>query len=99
MNILYIIIIILSIIICFLTYISINLFKKTEKQEELIINYTSLFNNIQDIIHFSDEKLKLIDQKNIFKGDDEIGWFFEQIKYIQGILNIFDNHDTKEKKQ
>jgi hypothetical protein len=31
----------------------------------------------------SDKRLQKIDEKGIFKSDDEIGWFFEQIKVIQ----------------
>ena len=37
----------------------------------------------------SDEKLKKIDQKESFKSDDEVGFFFEQVKKIQEILNEF----------
>ena len=37
----------------------------------------------------SDKKLKEIDEKDSFKSDDEIGWFFIEIKKIQMILNEF----------
>ncbi len=34
-------------------------------------------------------KLKEIDQKGAFYADDEIGWFFEEVKKIQEALNEF----------
>jgi hypothetical protein len=46
-------------------------------------------NKISDIIEFSDKKLKEVDHKGSFKTDDEVGFFFEEIKQIQGTLNQF----------
>ena len=45
--------------------------------------------NISKQIEYSDVKLNQIDAKGIFKSDDEIGWFFEQIKNLQLQLNNF----------
>jgi hypothetical protein len=46
-----------------------------------------------------DEKLNKIDMKGTFKSDDEIGWFFDQIKVMQKQLNNFklidDDRDKK----
>jgi hypothetical protein len=42
-----------------------------------------------DAINESDKRLKEIDRKNIFYSDDEIGWFFEEVKKIQEALNEF----------
>jgi hypothetical protein len=36
-----------------------------------------------------DARLKNIDDKGIFYSDDEIGWFFKEIKKIQEALNEF----------
>tara|TARA_B110000503_G_C6796268_1_gene269251 strand:- start:361 stop:504 length:144 start_codon:yes stop_codon:yes gene_type:complete len=38
----------------------------------------------------TDKRLKEIDAKETFKSDDEIGFFFEQIKNIQTVLNSFN---------
>ena len=38
------------------------------------------------------EKLEEIDGKGFFKSDDEIGWFFENIKYIQETLSQYKNN-------
>ena len=40
-------------------------------------------------IRESDKKIKEIDERGSFKSDDEIGWFFTEIKKIQMILNEF----------
>jgi hypothetical protein len=45
--------------------------------------------NISNVIDFSDKKLKEIDAKETFKSDDEIGFFFDQVKYLQNQLNDF----------
>jgi hypothetical protein len=53
---------------------------------------------LSKIIEHSSERLKKIDNKGTFESDDEIGWFFEQIKVIQERLNNFKlNNDGEEK--
>ena len=37
----------------------------------------------------SEDRLKQVDEKGMFKSDDEIGWFFEQIKVIQDGISKF----------
>ena len=44
---------------------------------------------ISKIIEISDEKLKKLDQLGRFEADDEIGFFFKNVKNIQKILNEF----------
>ena len=44
---------------------------------------------LSKIIEHSDKRLKTLDSKGSFESDDEIGWFFEQIKVIQERLNNF----------
>jgi hypothetical protein len=79
--------IILSAVLGFTTY---NLLKKNEKQEDILASYMTYLNKISDIIEFSDKKMKEVDSKGSFKSDDEVGFFFEQIKSIQNILNSFN---------
>jgi len=71
----------------FTTY---NLLKKNEAQEDILSSYMTYLNKISDIIDFSDKKLKEVDEKGSFKSDDEVGFFFEQIKALQDILNSFN---------
>ena len=46
-------------------------------------------NKISDTIELAENKMNEVDAKGSFKSDDEIGFFFEQIKTIQTALNSF----------
>ena len=59
-----------------------NLIKKNEAMEDFI-------NKQSDAIAACDTRLKQIDQKGVFYADDEIGWFFGEVKKIQEALNEF----------
>ena len=39
------------------------------------------------IIKFSAQKMKIVDDSGHFESDDEIGFFFEQVKQLQQLLN------------
>jgi hypothetical protein len=45
--------------------------------------------NLSTTIDFSDKKLKEIDSKGSFESDDEVGYFFKQVKFLQEQLNNF----------
>ena len=49
--------------------------------------YESSLLDIQNIIRYMDEKLKMIDHTGHFESDDEVGFFFEEIKKMQDGLN------------
>ena len=82
-------IIILSIIIVVLGYTTWNLLVKNEKLEDTVVSYDEYFLELNSAISEADKKLKKIDERGLFKSDDEIGWFFTSIKEIQNSLNIF----------
>ena len=78
-----IILVILLTLSIYLTFVAIrNLIKKNEVMEDFI-------NKQSDAIAACDTRLKQIDQKGVFYADDEIGWFFEEVKKIQEALNEF----------
>ena len=79
----------MSILVVILSYTTYNLLKKNESQEDTIGFYKNYIENISNVIDFSDKKLKEIDAKETFKSDDEVGFFFDQIKYLQNQLNDF----------
>ena len=83
-------IVILSVIVVVLGFTTINLLRKNEKQEDILLGYLQYLDNISRVIEVSDEKIKKIDIKGSFEGDDEIGYFFKTIKKIQDILNDFN---------
>jgi hypothetical protein len=82
-------IIILSILVVTLGFTTFNLLKKNEKQEDILVGYMSYLNKISDTIEMAEKKMMEVDAKGSFKSDDEVGFFFEQIKIIQTALNAF----------
>ena len=65
-----------------------------------ITQYEELILEIQQVIKFSTEKMKLVDSKGHYESDDETGFFFEQLKQIQLSLDgIFEEETTDAKKE
>ncbi len=83
-------IVILSIIVVVLGFTTINLLRKNEKQEDILLGYLKYLDNISRVIEVSDDKIKKTDIKGSFEGDDEVGHFFQTIKQIQEVLNDFN---------
>ena len=83
-------IVILSLIVVILGYTTYNLLKKNEKLEEITISYESFINELSEAISYSKDKLDEIDSREVFKSDDEVGWFFNQVQDLQNILNNFN---------
>lgn len=74
--------IILSIFVTALIFSLRNLLLKNEQLEDFIAKQS-------EAINACDKRIKEIDEKNIFYSDDQIGWFFQEIKKIQEALNEF----------
>ena len=83
-------VIILSVMVVTFGYTTFNLMRKNEKQEDILAGYMTYLNKISDYIEATDKRLKEIDQKGSFESDDEVGFFFEQLKNIQSVLNSFN---------
>ena len=76
-----------------ISYIIWNLFRKNERQEDIINTQNEYIQTISTIMTESNKKIKEIDSKQIFQSDDEIGWFFKGIKEIQDLINEYNiNH-------
>jgi len=84
-----IVISLLSVLVGILGFTTFNLLRKNEKQEDILMEYMRYLTKLDQAIEESDKRLSEIDSKGFFKSDDEIGWFFEQVKKIQMILNEF----------
>ena len=74
-----------------LGYTTINLLVKNEKAEDVIVSQQNYISSISEVIKNSEKRIKEIDEKEIFKSDDEIGWFFNELKKIQNILSQYKN--------
>ena len=79
----------LGVLVVILGFTTFNLLKKNEKQEDILVEYLNYLDRISKVIEISDEKLKKLDEKGVFKSDDEVGFFFESVKELQKILNDF----------
>ena len=65
-----------------------------------ITQYEELILQIQQVIKFSTEKMKLVDSKGHYESDDETGFFFQQLKQIQLSLDgIFEEEIQDVKKE
>ncbi len=82
-------IVILSVLVVILGYTTFNLLRKNEKQEDILAGYLEYLDRISRVIEVSDNKLKEVDSRGTFDSDDEVGFFFQQIKGLQDILNEF----------
>jgi hypothetical protein len=83
-------IVILSILVIILGYTTINLMRKNEVAEDIVVNYLQYLDKISRVIEISEKKIKQVDIKGSFEGDDEVGFFFKTIKDIQKLLNDFN---------
>ena len=65
-----------------------------------ITQYEEFILQIQQVIKFSTEKMKIVDAKGHYESDDETGFFFEQLKQIQLSLDgIFEEETPNAKKE
>ena len=83
-------IIILSVALGVSFWVNRNQLKKNEKMEDILAGYLQYLDTLSKIIELSDEKLKHHSLREHFESDDEIGFFFRQIKDIQEVLNEFN---------
>jgi|TARA_R110000796_G_scaffold107950_1_gene218804 precorrin-6x reductase len=82
-------VVILSVLVVTLGYTTINLLRKNEKQEDILAGYLDYLDKMSRVIEVSETKMKEVDAKGSFSSDDEVGFFFQQIKGLQDILNEF----------
>ena len=62
-----------------------------------INQYENLIIQIEQIITFATEKMKIVDARGHYESDDETGFFFKQLKELQFLLNdIFESENIKE---
>ena len=86
---------VLSALSLFLTLLVFYSLKRINTYEEIILN-------VNDKIEYVNQQLKLIDEKGIFEADDEVGFFFKEIKQIGKIVdNLFEEveDDANSKKE
>jgi|TARA_A100001515_G_scaffold1700_1_gene1665 hypothetical protein len=80
----------LIILLLFISYMLVLSMRRINQYEDLILQ-------IQQIITFATDKMKQVDSTGHFESDDEVGFFFEELKSIQLSLDgVFEQ--TEENK-
>ena len=74
--------IILAVVLTASFFIIRNLILRNEQLEDFISKQS-------DAISACDQRLKQLDDKNVFYADDQIGFFFKEVQKIQEALNEF----------
>ena len=61
-----------------------------------INQYENIIIDFQNIINFDSKKMKLVDSKGHYESDDETGFFFEELKKLQSLLDsLFETEQEK----
>jgi hypothetical protein len=77
------------IILLVIGYVIWNLLKKVEKLENQITVQETYILEFYDLVKTSEVKIKEIDNKQLFQSDDEVGFFFTNLKTIQEALSDY----------
>ena len=77
-----------------LSYIIINLLKKVEKYEDITVEQADYMNNISNLIKDSQKHLKNLDERGVFQSDDEVGYFFDNLKKVQENFDMYQLSDN-----
>tara|TARA_X000001382_G_scaffold130970_1_gene128339 strand:- start:19082 stop:19342 length:261 start_codon:yes stop_codon:yes gene_type:complete len=81
--------IILTIIIITLGITLFYALRRINQYEDIIVDF-------QNIIRFASEKMKQVDSAGHYESDDETGFFFEEIKKLQILLDsLFETEQEK----
>ena len=61
-----------------------------------INEYENILIQFQQIVEYSTEKMKEVDNSGHYESDDETGFFFQQLKELQLTLDgVFENTEEK----
>lgn len=84
-----IVILILSILLVVTIFIIWNLNNKVVRQEDVIESQVDYLRKVSYLIQESNLYVNKLDEKGIFRADDEVGVFFNFMKEIQDNINTF----------
>lgn len=80
-------------------YVIYNLLKKVEKYEQVILDNTNTLTYLHDTIVSINNRLNEIDQRGTFESDDEVGFFFKELKNMQSTLNQYIEYNASEEEK
>ena len=77
-----------------------NLLLKNERYEDITVAQQEYLLRISELIKDSKMHLQKLDDKGVFQSDDEVGYFFEQMKKVQEELDRYTlQEDYAQKKK
>ena len=96
--------IVACLIVAVLIFVIYNIIKKNIILERAYNSQQVWINSLKEEITKINFDLAIIDEKGLFEGDDEIGWFFDEILKISERLSKYEdkipaNDSSKEKKK
>jgi len=88
-------IVILSVLFVASLLVNFNLLKKVEKYEDDIVLKNEYFEKLTSMSSKAYEKLQELDSREAFESDDEVGFFFKNLKEIIVALDVYSKNYTK----
>ena len=79
----------LSVVVVLLLFVIFNLYRKLMAAETVTLSYFNYLDSISRILEFVNGKVEELDRTDSFKSDDEIGFFFIEIKKLNSLLQDF----------
>ena len=70
-------------------YIIWNLNSKVAKLEQIAVQQKIIIDSVAAIVEESNKQLNVVELTEAFKSDDQIGFFFRNLKNIQDSLNHY----------
>lgn len=92
-------VIILSVVLVTTFYVVWNLLRKVERLEDTTNDLSEYLYNTSAIIDQMNERVQEVDKRGTFESDDEVGFFFEQLKEIQSILNSINLNESTNREE
>lgn len=92
-------VIILSIFLCGLGYATYNLYRKYDELEKVAQENVDFILSIRSRVLSQQSYLKQLDRKGAFESDDEVGYFFKELKKIINDISFYlevENEQTQE---
>ena len=80
----------LIVLILILSYTTFNLLHKNEKLEDAVTSQQQYVDKLNETVTYCGNRIKEIDERGTFSSDDEIGWFFQEIKNMSNMLEKFE---------
>ena len=77
-----------------LSYIIVNLLRKVEKYEDITVEQADYMNNISNLVKDSRKHLKNLDERGVFQSDDDVGYFFDNLKKVQENFDMYQLSDN-----